>query len=68
MKIKERFDEPPSKINKNSSELCVSRSGDLDSIIFGCPPLLAGSNNFRSLVMLGNNRRVGLLETNRADK
>lgn len=49
-------EEPPSKRNKDSFELCVPRGGDLDGIIFGCQPLLAGNNNFRSLVWACHNR------------
>ena len=61
-------EEPPPEVDKNSLKLCISRSGDLRSVIFGCQPLLAGNNNFRSLVALGWGRRVGVLAVNKDNK
>ena len=49
-------DEPPSKSRKNSFKLCFSGSRDLYGTIFGCQPLLASNNSFRSLVALGSFR------------
>ena len=66
--IRDLPDEPPSKVHKDSIKLCIPSSGDLRSVIFGCPPLQAGNNNFRSLVALGWGRRVGVLETNQDNK
>ena len=61
-------EEPPPKVHKDSSKLCIPCSRDLRSIIFGCPPLQAGNNSFRSLVMLGSLRRNRLLAFNQDNK
>ena len=63
-----KMDEPPSESNQDSIKLCLSRKRDLHSVIFGCQPLLAGCNSFRSLVAFGEHRRGGVLETNQKDK
>ena len=55
-------EKPPS--NKDSIKLCIPSSRDLYSVIFGCRPLLAGVNCFRSLAWACYDRRVSILETN----
>jgi len=62
-------EEPPSPDrDTNNTELYIPRSSDLCCLIVGCKPLLAGIDCFRSLVILGNNRRGSLLDTNEASK
>mgnify|MGYP001571896090 CR=1 FL=1 len=61
-------EEPPSKGDKDSFKLCISSSWDIHSVIFGCQPLLAGCNCFRSLVALGRDRRGSVLAANKEDK
>ena len=60
-------EEPPSKSNKDKLKLCIPSSGDLYSAIFGCHPLQAGNNNFRSLVAFSGIRRGSILEAHRKD-
>ena len=55
-------EEPPS--SKDSIKLCIPSSGDIRSVIFGCRPLLAGANCFRSLALFSQYRRNRILETN----
>ena len=60
-------EKPPSKTYKDSIKLCIPGSRDLYSAIFGCQPLLAGCNCFRSLAWSSYDRRMGVLETNTKD-
>ena len=68
MAIRDLPDEPPSKVHKDSIKLCISRSRDLYSVIFGCQPLLAGVNCFRSLAWVSDSGRVGILASHRENK
>ena len=49
-------DEPPSESNSDSFKLCLFGSRDLYSTLFGCQPLLAGNNSFRSLAWFSDHR------------
>ena len=61
-------DKPPPKSSPNNLELCVPCGWDIRRLVFGCQPLLASNNSFRSLVMLSGGRRTGFLATNRKDR
>ena len=58
-------DKPPSKGDKDSPKLCIPSSWDIRSVIYGCQPLLAGVNSFRSLAWISFYRRDSILDVNK---
>ena len=66
-KTRDLPDEEPPSAGEDSSKLCISSSWDLHSVIFGCQPLLAGVNCFRSLAWFGYDRRGRILGFNTED-
>ena len=55
-------EKPPSNSNQNNFKLYVPGSRDLYRLVFGCRPLQAGNNSFRSLALLSSDRRNRFLD------